>query len=148
MTLTLAQAATDQATANPQWWPGALVPIGVVVAALIAGYFGGRNSRKTPHEKLAALADIYDTLGRHSTLSNRFDLDTLETAINHEVDNIENLRRAAEAGRFAYIRERFRLASSPDNGALANLLAFISAAMFAVVSTIMLILEFMGKGPQ
>ncbi|QOW00493.1 hypothetical protein [Rhodococcus pyridinivorans] len=133
MIVTLAQAANDDAAAaaGTQWWPGALVPIGVVVAALIAGYFGGRNARKTPHEKLAALADIYDKLGkRPDTFPTQFE--TLEAAIAHEVENIEKLRKAAEQGRIAYIEERFRLAFSAD-GALGSVLGAVVPAALATL---------------
>ncbi|EHK84904.1 hypothetical protein AK37_05577 [Rhodococcus pyridinivorans AK37] len=125
VTVNLAQAAdsAQQVTNRIEWWPGALVPIGVVVAALLAGYFGGRNARKTPHEKLAALVDIYDKLGkRPGTFPEQFGI--LEAAIGHEVENIEKLRAAAAKGRFAYVRERFRVAFSPDNAAFSVALTF------------------------
>jgi len=132
---TLAQAANDTvpATGGTQWWPGTLVPIGVVMAAVIAGYFGGRNARKTPHEKLAALADIYDKLANHpSDFPERFEM--LRVAIAHEVDNIEKLRRAAQQGRVAYLKERFRLATSAGGG-FASLALFIGFAVFVAIWT-------------
>lgn len=72
--------------------------VGAVIAAVIAGWFGGRNARKSPHERLKALVEIA------KDMPDGLDTDeTVKRAIERELRHIARLNAAREQsyGRYA-----------------------------------------------
>ena len=84
-------------------------PVGTVVAAivgaLIAGYFGGRNGRKTPHDNLKALVDIQKGLLdiRASLPADLDDHVVIGKAIRRELAQIEALSNAHDISAARYV---------------------------------------------
>ncbi|GCE40956.1 hypothetical protein Rhow_004599 [Rhodococcus wratislaviensis] len=94
-----------EAAADSQWWENALTPIGYIIAAAIAAGVAVRLARKTPHENLKALTDIYVELP--SAVDERA---VIEKAIQQELDKLEALSKARDKpgfqGRLEYFYQR------------------------------------------
>ncbi|MFD9663443.1 hypothetical protein ACFWAY_17735 [Rhodococcus sp. NPDC059968] len=90
-----------QGTGSTPWWQS--VPLGVVVAALIAAWVTVRTARKTPHENLKVLSEIRGALEKEMAAVDP--RSALDKAIRLEIDNLEKLNVAREKGTIAYLRE-------------------------------------------
>jgi hypothetical protein len=77
--------------------------VAAIVAALIAGWFGGRNARKTPHERLKSLVDIAKDMPRGVDRER-----TIERAIERELRQLERLNSAREESFPRYLAELIR----------------------------------------
>jgi hypothetical protein len=91
-------------------WGIVAAPIGVIVAALIAGWFAVRNARKSPHENLKTLAEIRSALA--GDLADVDPQQTLGKAIRFEIEKLDKLTEARRQGTVPFLREILRQRST------------------------------------
>ncbi|WP_141564533.1 hypothetical protein [Mycolicibacterium palauense] len=78
-------------------WTPVATGVGTIVGALIAGWFGGRNARKTPHDRLKALVEI------SRDLPPGVDVDgAVEGAMRRELRHLDRLNKAREESLLKY----------------------------------------------
>ncbi|MEW1881021.1 hypothetical protein AB0O58_15125 [Rhodococcus sp. NPDC080181] len=96
----LAQAS-DAAPSILERFGPVFVPVGVILAAIIAGSFAVRNARKTPHEQLKTLVEIREKL-------HIVDTHVIDAAIDREIAKIDRLNAARIEGFWQYAWQRLK----------------------------------------